>query len=144
MLGKRKKFNISKIDTLIGAETEIRGDLHFTGGLHVDGRIKGNVVADGDAVLMLSERGSIEGEVRVPNIILNGTVTGDVHAAERAELASKARVRGNVFYQLIEMVVGAEVNGKLVHSAQAQNDVAAVSMEVIDDFENNVAAPSNS
>ena len=63
MLGNRKKCNISKIDTLIGAEAEIQGDLHFTGGLHVDGRIKGSVVADGDAVLMLSEHGSIEGEV---------------------------------------------------------------------------------
>lgn len=144
MLGNRKKCNISKIDTLIGAEAEIQGDLHFTGGLHVDGRIKGNVVADGDGVLMLSEHGSIEGEVRVPHIVLNGTVTGDVHAAERVELASKARVRGNVFYQLIEMVVGAEVNGKLVHSAQAQGGDMAVTMEILDKSLKNVAVISNS
>jgi cytoskeletal protein CcmA (bactofilin family) len=144
MLGNRKKCNISKIDTLIGAEAEIQGDLHFTGGLHVDGRIKGNVVADGDAVLMLSEHGSIEGEVRVPHIVLNGTVTGDVHAAERIELASKARVRGNVFYQLIEMVVGAEVNGKLVHSAQAQSGDIPDTIEVIDNSVKNVAVMANS
>jgi cytoskeletal protein CcmA (bactofilin family) len=144
MLGNRKKCNISKIDTLIGAESEIQGDLHFTGGLHVDGRIKGNVVADGDAVLMLSEHGSIEGEVRVPHIVLNGTVTGDVHAAERIELASKARVRGNVFYQLIEMVVGAEVNGKLVHSAQAQSGDIPDTIEVIDNSVKNVAVMTNS
>ena len=144
MLGNRKKCNISKIDTLIGAETEIRGDLHFTGGLHVDGRIKGNVVADGNAVLMLSEHGRIEGEIRVPNIILNGRVIGDVHAAERVELASKARVRGNVYYQLIEMVVGAEVNGKLMHNAQAQPDAVAGSIEVIENYEQNVAVSGNS
>ena len=144
MLGNRKKCNISKIDTLIGAEAEIQGDLHFTGGLHVDGRIKGSVVADGDAVLMLSEHGSIEGEVRVPHIVLNGTVTGDVHAAERIELASKARVRGNVFYQLIEMVVGAEVNGKLVHSAQAQGGDMTSTVEVIDNSVKNVAVMANS
>ncbi len=144
MLGNRKKCNISKIDTLIGAEAEIQGDLHFTGGLHVDGRIKGSVVADGDAVLMLSEHGSIEGEVRVPHIVLNGTVTGDVHAAERIELASKARVRGNVFYQLIEMVVGAEVNGKLVHSAQAQGGDMPSTVEVIDNSVKNVAVMANS
>ena len=144
MLGNRKKCNISKIDTLIGAEAEIQGDLHFTGGLHVDGRIKGSVVADGDAVLMLSEHGSIEGEVRVPHIVLNGTVTGDVHAAERNELASKARVRGNVFYQLIEMVVGAEVNGKLVHSAQAQGGDMPSTVEVIDNSVKNVAVMANS
>jgi len=144
MLGNRKKCNISKIDTLIGAEAEIQGDLHFTGGLHVDGRIKGSVVADGDAVLMLSEHGSIEGEVRVPHIVLNGTVTGDVHAAERIELASKARVRGNVFYQLIEMVVGAEVNGKLVHSAQAQGGDMPSTTEIIDNSVKNVAVMVNS
>jgi cytoskeletal protein CcmA (bactofilin family) len=144
MLGNRKKCNISKIDTLIGAEAEIQGDLHFTGGLHVDGRIKGSVVADGDAVLMLSEHGSIEGEVRVPHIVLNGTVTGDVHAAERIELASKARVRGNVFYQLIEMVVGAEVNGKLVHSAQAQGGDMPSTTEIIDNSVKNVAVMANS
>jgi cytoskeletal protein CcmA (bactofilin family) len=129
---------------LIGAEAEIQGDLHFTGGLHVDGRIKGSVVADGDAVLMLSEHGSIEGEVRVPHIVLNGTVTGDVHAAERIELASKARVRGNVFYQLIEMVVGAEVNGKLVHSAQAQGGDMPSTTEIIDNSVKNVAVMVNS
>jgi cytoskeletal protein CcmA (bactofilin family) len=129
---------------LIGAEAEIQGDLHFTGGLHVDGRIKGSVVADGDAVLMLSEHGSIEGEVRVPHIVLNGTVTGDVHAAERIELASKARVRGNVFYQLIEMVVGAEVNGKLVHSAQAQGGDMPSTAEIIDNSVKNVAVMVNS
>jgi cytoskeletal protein CcmA (bactofilin family) len=144
MLGNRKKCNISKIDTLIGAEAEIQGDLHFTGGLHVDGRIKGNVIADGDGVLMLSEHGSIEGEVRVPHIFLNGTVTGDVHAEERVELASRARVRGNVFYQLIEMVVGAEVNGKLVHSAQAHGGDMAGTMEVLDKSLKNVAVMSNS
>ena len=144
MLGNRKKCNISKIDTLIGAEAEIQGDLHFTGGLHVDGRIKGSVVADGDAVLMLSEHGSIEGEVGVPHIVLNGTVTGDVHAAERIELASKARVRGNVFYQLIEMVVGAEVNGKLVHSAQAQGGDMPSTAEIIDNSVKNVAVMVNS
>lgn len=144
MLGNRKKCNISKIDTLIGGEAEIQGDVHFTGGLHVDGRIKGNVVADGDAVLMLSEHGSIEGEVRVPHIVLNGTVTGDVHAAERIELAARARVRGNVFYQLIEMVMGAEVNGKLVHSVQAQGGDMPGTIEVIDNSGKNVAVMANS
>lgn len=117
MWGKGKKTAIGKIDTLIGDQTEITGDVRFTGGLHIDGTVKGNVIAtnDSNAVLMLSEHGRIEGEVRVPNVVLNGAVTGDVHASERIELAGKARVNGNVFYSLIEMAMGAEVNGNLVH-----------------------------
>lgn len=96
------------------------GDVKFAGGLHVDGTVKGNVVAEEDpsSVLTLSETGTIEGEVRVPNIVVNGTVIGDVHAKQRIELASNARITGNVYYNLIEMAMGAEVNGNLVHVAE--------------------------
>ncbi|MFN2308415.1 MAG: polymer-forming cytoskeletal protein [Gammaproteobacteria bacterium] len=125
MWGQGKKAVTGKIDTLIGQGTEISGDVRFNGGLHVEGTIKGNVVASGEAVLMLSEHGRIEGDVRVPNIVLNGAVTGDVHAAERIELASRARVTGNVYYNLLEMAMGAEVNGNLVHNgAPAAQPVA--------------------
>lgn len=116
MFGRGKKTVVGKIDTLIGQHTEISGDLCFSGGLHIDGAVKGNVIAgDQDAVLMLSEHGRIEGDVRVSNVVLNGAVTGDVHATGRIELAAKARVKGNVYYNLIEMAMGAEVNGNLVH-----------------------------
>ncbi len=116
---QRKTKTASRIDTLIGEHTVLNGDVRFTGGLHVDGTVKGNVLAEEgtDSVLMVSEHGCIEGEVRVPHIVLNGKVVGDVHASERIELASQARVTGNVFYNLIEMAMGAEVNGKLVHRA---------------------------
>jgi cytoskeletal protein CcmA (bactofilin family) len=110
----------AKIESLIGQHTELRGDVEFSGGLHVDGTIKGNVIAaeEGRSVLSLSERGTIEGEVRVPNVVINGTVIGDVHALEHIELATQARVTGNVYYSLIEMAMGAEVNGSLVHCAE--------------------------
>jgi cytoskeletal protein CcmA (bactofilin family) len=116
----RTAAKITKIDTLIGHNSEITGDVSFSGGLHVDGVVKGNIYADPDSgsVLSVSERGLIEGEVRVPNIMLNGTVRGDVHAAEHIELAEKAKVVGNVYYTLIEMVRGAEVNGNLVHQTR--------------------------
>jgi cytoskeletal protein CcmA (bactofilin family) len=122
MWGRSKKRKTTRIDTLIGQQTEVLGDVMFSGGLHVDGTIKGNVIADNDgsSVLSLSDRGTIEGEVRVPYVILNGVVVGDVHGSEHVELASNARVTGNVYYNLIEMAIGAEVNGKLVHIAQAE------------------------
>lgn len=123
MWGSKRKLRTTKIDSLIGRHTETLGDLRFSGGLHVDGAVKGNVYADDDsgAVLTLSEFGTIEGEVRVPNVVLNGTVIGDVYARDQIELAANARITGNVYYTLIEMAMGAEVNGSLVHQAVDQN-----------------------
>lgn len=117
----KKQTKTAKIDTLVGQNTELTGDVYFSGGIHVDGIIKGNVIAESDShsSLTLSEHGSIEGDVKVPNITLNGTVVGDVHAGDSIELAPHARVKGNVFYNLIEMAMGAEVNGSLVHRAEA-------------------------
>ncbi|MHB1240133.1 MAG: bactofilin family protein [Gammaproteobacteria bacterium] len=122
--GKRRSR--ARIDTLVGQRTEVHGDVRFSGGLHVDGTVKGNVVAESgsDAVLTLSEGGCIEGEVRVPTVILDGRVNGDVHAADRVELAAHARVTGNVYYNLIEMAVGAAVNGKLVHRVDGAKPAA--------------------
>jgi cytoskeletal protein CcmA (bactofilin family) len=123
--GKKPKTAGTKVDTIIGQQTRIEGDVHFSGGLHVDGRIKGNIIAaDGSASLLtVSEHGEIEGDVRVPTVILNGTVTGDVHSEERIELAAKAKVNGNVYYKLIEMAMGASVNGSLVHRSEAGSSV---------------------
>ena len=120
MIGRRKKIKAAHYDSLIGKQTELSGDVRFSGGLLIQGAVKGNVTADEDSrsVLNVTETGTIEGEVRVPNIVLNGSVVGDVHARERIELASNARVTGNVYYALIEMAMGAEVNGNLVHSGE--------------------------
>lgn len=111
----------TSVDTLIGRQTEVLGDVRFAGGLHVDGKIKGKVLTAGEksSSLSVSESGAIEGDVRVPHIVLNGTVIGDVHASEKITLAAKARVVGNVYYKIIEMEGGAQVNGQLVHEANA-------------------------
>jgi len=127
MFGNDKKRRTAKIETLIGQHTVISGDVHFTGGIHVDGTVKGHLTADdgSSSMLTLSEHGRIEGEVKVPNIVLNGTVVGDVYASESIELAAQARVRGNVYYNLIEMAMGAEVNGKLVHRTEVPEPAGA-------------------
>lgn len=108
------------VDSLIGRQTEILGDVRFSGGLHLDGRIKGTVsVSGGDAsaTLSISETGAVEGDIRVPNVILNGTVVGDVRATEKLVLNAKARVNGNVHYKLLQMEPGATINGQLVHDS---------------------------
>ncbi len=119
MFSNRKKRKTSRIDTLVGQHTVVQGDLKFNGGLHIEGIVKGNVIADNDgtSMLQLSENGRVDGEVNVPYIILNGEVKGDVRSGVHIELRSKSQVTGNVYYNLIEMAIGAEVNGKLVHSA---------------------------
>jgi len=121
---KRKDRPVAAINTLIAAGTTIRGDVHFTGGLHLDGTIEGSITAEGsDAVLTLSEHGRVIGEVRVSNAVVNGSVTGDIHAAERLELAGEARITGNVHYKVLEMAAGAQVNGKMVFAAEAQRQL---------------------
>ncbi|MGI9324540.1 MAG: bactofilin family protein [Pseudomonadales bacterium] len=103
--------------TLIAPNSRISGDLHFSEQLFVNGRIEGNLFADPDsgATVVVSEQGAVAGEIRVPNVVINGTVEGDVFASGKLELAAKARVTGNVYYKLIEMQLGAMVDGQLVH-----------------------------
>lgn len=121
MLGRKKQYRAA-VKSFIGSETRLLGDIEFTGGLHIDGFVKGNVkgLKDDNAVLSISETGCVEGSVIVPYLLLNGIVRGDVRATERVELGPGARVIGNVQYKLIEMSIGAEVNGKLIHENERQ------------------------
>jgi cytoskeletal protein CcmA (bactofilin family) len=115
--GGNDKPGTTTVDTLIGRQTEIHGDVRFSGGLHVDGKVVGKVMAlnEKNATVSVSETGLIEGDVRAPTIVLNGQVSGDVHASEHISLGSKARVTGNVYYGIIEMTGGAKINGQMVH-----------------------------
>ncbi len=99
----------SPIDSLIGAGSVITGDIQFTGGLRVDGTVKGNIKAVGDkpSTLVLSELAKIEGEIEVAHVVVNGSVAGPIKAREYVELMPKARVTGDVTYKIIEIHVGA-------------------------------------
>jgi cytoskeletal protein CcmA (bactofilin family) len=118
MFGRRDRSN-GRIDTLIGRNAAIQGDIEFGGGLHVDGRVAGSVRAPADGSLSVSEFGVIEGSVAAAYVVLNGRVNGDIFGTERVVLGSKAKVRGNVHYGVIEMALGAEISGKLVPLAKA-------------------------
>ena len=125
MFGRRKQVS-TRIDTLLGKTSTLNGDLEFSGGLHLDGRVNGNVrstASDGGA-LSVSESGFIEGRVEVTNIVMNGTVNGDMHARERLVLGEKARVNGNVYYGVIEMAPGAVITGKLIPLAKGTTPAA--------------------
>lgn len=115
MLGRKAK---STIDSLIGASTTIEGDVHFKGGLRIDGKVKGDVIANADEISMLviSEHAKVEGEVRVAHLLINGEVVGPVFSSELLELQPKARITGDVQYKALEMHGGAVVSGNLMHA----------------------------
>jgi len=127
MFSNKKSKRNSDLDSLVGENTKLIGDVHFSGGLHIDGTIKGNVIAEGeDSLVTTSEKARVEGNVHVHNIVLSGEVIGDVYALKHIELAPNARVTGNVYYNLIEMAGGAAVNGSLIHYDNKETNKAKI------------------
>jgi len=114
MLGRKTK---GTIDSLIGISTSIEGNVHFQGGLRIDGKVKGNVVANSEepSMLVISEHAKVEGEVRVAHLVVNGEIVGPVYSSELLELQPRARITGDVHYKALEMHSGALVDGKLTH-----------------------------
>lgn len=133
----KKTKTTTRIDTLIGRHTHIKGDISFSGGLRVDGSVEGNInaTADDTSLLTLSDQGSIEGDVRVPNLIINGQVNGNVFASQHVELAPKARINGNLYYRMLEMAMGSEVNGHLIRAQEDSEDILHVEHEIFEDEE---------
>ena len=117
MMGKKPATKMGKGATLIAQNTAVSGDVRFSDQLYVNGHIEGNINAEegSEATLMISDVGSVKGQIHAPFVVINGRVEGDVHAGTRVELAANARISGNVYYKLIEMQLGAMVEGQLVH-----------------------------
>jgi cytoskeletal protein CcmA (bactofilin family) len=112
---KNTTASSSQIDSLIGKETRIEGDVYFTGGLRIDGEIRGQVIAESSpATLMLSEHGRITGQVNVSHLIVNGNITGPVRASEFLEMQPSARITGDVEYAMIEIQQGAVIEGRML------------------------------
>lgn len=128
MRGRKEKplESVQGSTTLIATEAVITGDIQFSGNLDIEGRVVGSIIAEPgkDAMLRIVQGGRVEGEIRVPAAMINGTVQGDIHASQRLELAQNAEVHGDVYYNLIEMMVGCRVNGGLRHVAESADDLA--------------------
>jgi cytoskeletal protein CcmA (bactofilin family) len=135
MLGNSKKKKTAKIDSLIGENTEITGDIKFTGGLHVDGMVKGNIIAEAgsNSLLSLSDQGKIEGEIHVPHNIIDGAINGNVYSSEHIELESRARITGDVYYNLLEISGGAQVSARLVYTPDRADEAPETEEPVIND-----------
>ena len=117
MIGRKSKDKMAKGATLIAENTRIAGDVRFADQLYVNGHVEGDVRAEegSSATLVISEEGSVKGEIDAPFVVVNGRVEGNVRAGTRVELAANAKISGNVYYKLIEMQLGAMVDGQLVH-----------------------------
>lgn len=122
IFGKSNKPQ-TRIDSLIGAGTTVEGNVLFSGGLRIDGEIKGNVCSAGDqpAVVVLSEYGRVEGEIHVSHVVINGTVVGPVIADDSLELQPGAKVKGDVSYAQLEIHLGAVVEGRLLHNTREKS-----------------------
>jgi len=119
MFGKKKVSSTStNIDTLISSKVEIHGDILFSGGVQIDGKVYGNVIANdnSNAFIQITEHGFVQGDVRAPQAVINGHIEGNIYSSKHLELAEKAAITGDVYYSLVEMVMGAAVNGNMVHS----------------------------
>jgi cytoskeletal protein CcmA (bactofilin family) len=129
MFFKKSNRVQNSIDTLVGADTRIEGDIHFSGGLRVDGAILGNVSEPNasPSTLILSEHGRIEGAVSASKIVVNGKVIGPIRAGQFIELQAKAHVTGDVYYKSLEMHTGAVIEGKLVYLGDSTQELDGAS-----------------
>jgi len=128
---KLKEINTTNVSTIIGEGTVVQGDVIYEGGLHIDGKVEGNISAQSGstATLTLSKLGSVHGNIDVPTVVIDGEVQGDVTASERVQLIANSRITGNVKYNLIEMEVGAEVNGQLLRQEGDRSNVAQIPLK---------------
>jgi cytoskeletal protein CcmA (bactofilin family) len=119
MFGRKKSnrsFDLTRLSSLVAEHMTITGDVSFSGGLRVDGRIRGMVASEDDTngLLVLSDKGTIIGAVKVHNAVINGTIEGDLEVSQFLELQANARVTGNISYRQLQLECGATVDGKLV------------------------------
>jgi len=115
MLRRREKTvtkDPKQIDTLIGVHSVITGELSFEGSVRIDGRFNGNIHANKEGTLIVSEGAIIQGEVNVPSLILHGTIEGNVHASESLKLGSTGLLNGDVEYKVLSLSEGSAINGR--------------------------------
>jgi cytoskeletal protein CcmA (bactofilin family) len=128
-----KSIEVTKLSSLMAVNVRIAGDVVFSGGLRVDGQVEGNVIGkDGDhGLLVLSEKGSIQGSVKVYDAVINGTVSGDLEVEHFLELQANARVSGNITYRQLQMECGATVDGRLERMGDAPAKADAAETNVV-------------
>lgn len=130
MFGRKrnKTIEVTKLSSLIADNLHIVGDVLFSGGLRVDGKIEGNVLnKEGErSLLVLSDKGVIVGRVRTYDAVVNGSISGDLEVEHFLELQANAKVSGNIVYRQLRMDCGASVDGQLEKTEESVKDAKVV------------------
>ena len=110
-MGKKKEV------TLIATDAELVGDIAFSSQLIVNGLLRGTTTAEEPGASMtVSPSGRVVGDIRAPSVLIHGRVDGTVYALERLEIADGAIIQGDLHYSVLQMHMGASVQGRLIHS----------------------------
>jgi cytoskeletal protein CcmA (bactofilin family) len=111
----KQKVNNSNSTTLISLGTKIVGDVNFSGVLNIEGEVIGNINAvDDTSSLMISQDGKISGDIKVPNVLINGAIEGNVYSNVFLELSSCAKINGDLFYKELKTEKGSIINGRVI------------------------------
>ena len=103
--------------TLIATDAELVGDISFSSQLVVNGVLRGSTSAEElGASMTVSSGGHVIGDIRVPVVLIHGRVDGTVYALEHLEIAEGAVIQGDLHYKVLQMHMGASVQGRLIHS----------------------------
>jgi len=130
---RNRSIEVTKLSSLIADNLEIVGDVLFSGGLRVDGKVEGNVLGKEDerSLLVLSDKGSITGRVRAYDAVINGVISGDLEVEHFLELQDNARVSGNITYRQLQMDCGAVVEGRLEKADETAAEKKVVDLSVV-------------
>lgn len=107
-LGKGKTAN--EIVSYLGKGTEVIGDISFSSGMRVDGIIKGNVRSD--ASLLIGNSGTVDAEICVHNLSVNGEFRGIIRATDRVEIHKEGKVYGDIYTPCLIIEAGATFEGR--------------------------------
>jgi len=102
--------NAEKLESFVGSNARIKGEMTVEGTLRLDGAIEGGLNAD---CVILSEKAVVKGDIAAQKIVIGGTVEGNLRAKGLVEVQSKGRVLGGVFTQKLSVLEGGEINGKI-------------------------------
>jgi len=123
----KEELSSGKMQCLIAENTVIQGNLLFTDGMHLDGKIVGDIAAADNKpnLLVISRKGRVKGNIKVRDVIIDGAVEGNIHVTHKIKLMANARITGNISYGKIEIIDGAVINGKLSSATTAAKVTAA-------------------
>jgi len=123
-----QNIETTQIDSLIGSNLKIVGDLFFSGGLRIDGTVEGNVTGTHNekSLMVLSKESHINGNVQSYDAVINGEIVGDVTISHFLELQSNAVIKGNISYRQLQMECGVVVDGNLKKIAGSDEEVKAL------------------